>query len=65
MNAYTGETEMTLRAQLAAVNAEIVKAKAAEKIGKKLAATRISHKTAHKYYALQELYQATVSSKTL
>jgi hypothetical protein len=46
----------TLRAELEKIN----KAIEAEKIHEKLEKMRLCHKTAHRYYSLQELYMNTI-----
>ena len=55
--------DKALLEQLAEINAQIELARAAipaKKIKAKLDKMKLCHKTAHKYYSLQELYMNTV-----
>ena len=52
-----------LQAQLDRINAELITAKNAEKILKKLKKTSLHSRTAHKYFDLQTLYMQTVQGK--
>jgi hypothetical protein len=49
-----------LQRQLDEIKAKIAQAKAQEKALKKLQSCKLTHKTAHKYYSLQELYMNTI-----
>jgi outer membrane murein-binding lipoprotein Lpp len=61
------ETLETLQAQLAELNSKIATIKAtktpAAKIKRRLDNMKLCHKTAHKYYSLQELYMNTILGK--
>ena len=49
---------LVLQAQLENVNAQIAKAREAAKILKKIESCKLTHKTSHKYFSLQETYMA-------
>lgn len=55
--------EMTPIQKLAELNTLIDAARKAEKIEKKIKNMKLTHKTAHKYYSLQELYMNTIKGQ--
>lgn len=54
------KTLQELQAQLAAIEAQIQESKKAEKALTKLQNCKLNHRTAHKYFSLQETYMAAM-----